>query len=127
MHEMALVRTVLDEVLKICEDKPIAEVCTVHLTIGEMHDVVDAYVPGLFRYLARGTICENAEIVITRVPVRMRCNECGRVFEVDLHALSMKELQAIACPHCGAVRKYRMVSGREFRIENIEVAQRVGA
>ena len=125
MHEMALVRSVLDTVLDVCRGKPIAEVSAVRLSIGELSDVVDDYVPGLFRYLAKGTVAENAEVVITRVPVRVRCKSCGAVFPLDLRSVDPHDPSTMSCPKCGAVKNYRMVSGSEFRIESIEVAQRV--
>lgn len=125
MHEMSLVRNVLDIVLDACKGHPVSEVHKVRLTIGELSDVVDAYVPGLFRYLARGTVAENAEIEITRVPVRLRCKGCGEIFELDLDALRAHDERAQTCPHCGAFKNYRMIGGSEFRVEDIEVEQTV--
>ena len=127
MHEMSLVHDILDYVLETCEGKGVTEVNVVRLTIGDVHDVVDSLVPGLFRFLARGTIAADAEVVITRVPMRMRCRSCEELFEVDLHALNAREAASISCPKCGAVRNYHMVSGTEFRIDSIEVTQRIGA
>ena len=115
MHEMTMVRPLVDTVLRQCEGQGVEEVLSVRLSIGELIDVIEQYVPGLFRFLARGTVAENAELAIERVPVTARCNECCNIFPVDV-----KSRDTWRCPRCGA-RNYRMFSGREFRIDSIEV------
>lgn len=115
MHEMALVREVLNVVLAECATRPVKGVKAVHLTIGELRDVVDEYVPGLFAHLARGTVAEGAVITIEHTPYRVRCNQCGELFTPDL-----KNPKSWVCPGCGAARDYSPYSGMEFRIDAIE-------
>lgn len=116
MHEMSLIRPVVETVLQSCEGQPIKAVKSVHLTIGEAHDVIDEYVEGLFRHLARGTVAENASVVIEKVPLRVRCNRCGEVFGINVY-----REETWTCPTCGARQDYVLVSGREFRIDDIVV------
>ena len=119
MHEMSLIRTVVDMVLKECEGKNVKEVKAVHLTIGELSDIVEAYVPGLFKHLAgkhESKIAANAEVIIKRTPLLVRCTECYEIFHINVHDES-----TWVCPRCGAKQKYTLFSGREFRIDNIEV------
>lgn len=116
MHEMTLVSSVVNIVLDECEGKGILAVTSVHLTIGDARDVVDEMVPGLFRHLARGTIAENAEIVIRHVPVTVRCNQCGKIFPINV-----RDEASWSCPRCGAWRDYKMFSGVEFLVDGIEV------
>ena len=52
MHEMALVRNVVDIVVEQAEKSGAAEVKTVYLTIGQGRDVVVEYLDGLFQFLA---------------------------------------------------------------------------
>ncbi len=82
MHEMSLIRPAVDLVLQECAGKNVAEVRAVHLTVGVMRDVIEDYMEGLFRYLARGTVAEHAKLVITRAPLVVICNECGTPFPV---------------------------------------------
>lgn len=116
MHEMALVRNIVDIVVDSCAGQNVGKVRAVHLTIGEMSDVVDAYIPGLFRFLARGTVAEEADVVIRRTPLMVRCTECGEVFRIDVRDDATWE-----CPRCNARQKYRLFSGNEFRIDSIEI------
>ena len=122
MHEMALMRNVVDMVLATCEGKDVGSVRKVYLTIGEMRDVIDEYVPSLFQYLARGTVAENAEVMIEHVPMMVRCqgpddaHPCGEIFHIDTHDPKTWE-----CPRCHAYQRYRLFCGDEFRISKIEV------
>lgn len=116
MHEMALVSQFLDIILDEIEGKGVKRVTSVHLTIGELMDVVDELVPGLFKYLARGTVCEDAEVVIKDVPAYVQCHECHEAWHINV-----RDQSTWTCPRCGAYKKYRMISGREFRLDSIEV------
>ncbi|MCD7819752.1 MAG: hydrogenase maturation nickel metallochaperone HypA [Lachnospiraceae bacterium] len=117
MHEMALVRKVVDIVIEKAEAAGASEVRAVHLVIGEARDIVEDYFEGLFQYLARGTIAENAEMVIYRVPYTVRCNQCGFIFPINVF-----DEKTWVCPACQARRDYKLNSGMEFSIKNIEVA-----
>lgn len=116
MHEMSLMRNVVDVVLSECTSPEIGAVRSVHLTIGELRDVVDQYVPGLFRYLARGTVAEHAEVIIEHTPITVRCNGCGDIFPIDV-----RDEQTWVCPRCHERQNYQLFSGSEFRIDRIEV------
>ena len=116
MHEMALVRNVVDVVVKYAEDAHASEVKTVYLTIGRGRDVVEDLLDGLFKFLARGTVAENAELVVHTTPMMVRCNQCGLVFHIDVF-----DQKTWVCPKCGAEKDYKLVSGMEFTINRIEV------
>lgn len=119
MHEMALVRNVVDVVLDEAEAAHAAEVRAVHLVIGEGRDVVEEYFESLFQFLARGTVAERAEVVIRRVPYRVQCNRCGAVFHVNVI-----DRTTWACPTCETYQDYKLVSGMEFSISKIEAVER---
>lgn len=116
MHEMALMRTVVDTVLDYANGVDAREVKTVYLTVGFNRDVVEEYMDSMFAFLARGTIAEHAELVVRRTPYTVKCNQCARVFHLNVYDES-----TWVCPRCGAVRDYKLHSGLEFAINNIEV------
>jgi hydrogenase nickel incorporation protein HypA/HybF len=116
MHEMSLIRPVVDAVLDTCNGRDIAAVTKVYLTIGESYDVLEDYIPGLFRFLARDTIAKYAEVAITRIPIRVRCNDCGEIWQIKI-----RDESTWTCPRCGSHQNYSLFSGREFRIDSIEV------
>lgn len=116
MHEMALMRQVVDTVLEYAEEAQAVEVKAVYMTIGFNRDVVEQYMDSMFSWLARDTMAEHAELVIRRTPYTVKCNQCGRVFHLNVY-----NEDTWVCPQCGAVRDYKLHSGMEFVINHIEV------
>lgn len=121
MHEMSLIRPVVDLVLAECDGKDVGSVRAVHLSVGELRDVIEDYMEGLFRHLARGTVAENASLVIKRIPTVVICEECGTPFKLDVRDSKSRE-----CPHCHAYQRYHLYSGNEFRVDRIEVEGAAG-
>lgn len=122
MHEMALVHPIVDMVLEHAESVGATEVNAVYLTIGDGRDVIEEYMHGLFAFLARGTVAENAKLHITHVPYAVKCNRCGTVFP-----LNVRDSSTWTCPACGAHRDYRLYSGMEFTLDQIQVTQQTPA
>lgn len=121
MHEMALTRDVVDIVLEEAEAAGATRVRAVYLTIGYVRDIVEDLFEQCFAWMARGTVAEHAELVITRVPLTVRCNECGRVYHIDVH-----DSETWACAGCGA-RSYRLETGMEFSVNGIDVVGAEGS
>ena len=117
MHEMSLVRSVVRIVTEEAEAAGAAKVTKVHIVLGEGRDIVVDYFESLFRFLARGTVAESAEIVLHPTPYMARCNACGGEF----HLIPIDK-RTWTCPNCGAYRDYELVSGMEFYISKIEAA-----
>jgi hydrogenase nickel incorporation protein HypA/HybF len=116
MHEMALVRSVVDVVLDHAKAAGASRVTAVYLTIGYGRDIVEDMMDGMFAYLARGTVAQGAELVIVRTPFMVRCRDCGMPFHLNAY-----DSRSWVCPKCGAARRYDLVSGMEFTIDRIEV------
>lgn len=117
MHEMALVRNVVDIVVDQAQKAHASEVKAVYLTIGSGRDVVIEYLDGLFQFLARGTVAEHAELVVQTTPMTVKCNQCGFVFPINVF-----KPETWVCPSCKAEKDYKLNSGMEFMINRIEVA-----
>lgn len=117
MHEMALCRNVVDIVLEEAKKARTPEVRSVGVTVGEVRDIVDDIFCDMFDWLARGTVAEHAKVTITRVPLIVTCQECGHEYHLDVHDQS-----TWPCPECGK-RNYKLKTGMEFYISNIEVAR----
>lgn len=68
MHEMSLVRNIIEVVKEEAEAAQAAQITAVHLVVGEGRDIVEDLVQSLFRFLARGTVAENAAVILHHVP-----------------------------------------------------------
>lgn len=111
MHEMAIVQSMLDIALRAGENAGAKRIQAIRVKMGEYSDVVPVIMREYFAVAAKGTICEGARIEIERIPVTMRCRECGWQGRVDkLH---------IRCGGCGGA-SLSLLTGREFYVESLE-------
>ena len=116
MHEMSLVRDVVDVVTRVAAEHGIRRVGEVNMTIGYGRDIVPALFDDLFRHLSQGTAAQGAELIVTNTPYMARCRGCGCVYHIN----TLDE-RTWDCPACHQ-RSYDIVSGLEFRIDSITEA-----
>jgi hydrogenase nickel incorporation protein HypA/HybF len=90
------------------------KVSIVSLRIGRLRQVVPDTLEFYFALVARGTICEGARLEHELVEARLRCDPCGRAWEISI--------PAFRCPTCGG-SQVQVASGNEFEIESIEVEE----
>ena len=114
MHELPVINSILNVVMKHAVANNVNKVVAVHLQVGEMCDLEEKWMQDYFDYLSKGGIADGARLVVEKTPVVMKCDNCGASFHVDL-----KQTAALACPECGG-EKYTMISGREYYITNME-------
>ena len=112
MHELAVTQQVLDVVLRHAAEAKATRVNRIELTIGDMTSFVNDAVQFCFESLSQGTIAEGAELVLRRVPVRIRCRQCETEFAPDDMDWT--------CPACGAYAG-DVIAGREFYVDSIEI------
>lgn len=113
MHEMAYLKRIEQIVVAAGERNGIKEVQQINLVVGELRDFIDDLVQGYFSFLARGTIAENAKVVIEKVPFTVQCAKCGNIYPADI-----RSTEQFACPECGS-HEYGGVTGRELYIKDI--------
>lgn len=116
MHEMAIVSSIVDVVVKRAQENGANRIVGITLVVGELHDIVDELMESCFQYLARNTIAEGAYLKLVKVPMRARCTECMLVYPADL-----RSRETLVCPDCGS-DQFSIFNGNEFIIQNIEVA-----
>lgn len=115
MHELALVRDMVDVVVESATQEGATQVKRVLVRVGRARDIVPSIFETAFAYLTKGTLAEGAELVVTPVPVTARCEDCGAIFPLDIFNRS-----SWVCPRCGG-GSYKLHTGREFAIDAIEV------
>ena len=112
MHEMALAQGILDVACKIAAEHQAARVLKITVLVGQMTQVEPEALTFGFSALASGTVAEQAELELIRVPLVGRCNDCGGEFPIVDYCFS--------CPTCQSVG-VSILSGRELRVEHLEV------
>lgn len=112
MHELSLIASVFDVLEEQAREHGAARVTRVVLRIGVMSGVVPDLLESAFEIYKRGTLAESARLEIVRVPVRVRCPDCG--------GESMREDSDFSCTACGS-RRVEIVEGRELIVETIDL------
>lgn len=115
MHELPVIKKVLDICLKHAEASGVRKVLSIDLKVGKLSDLEPEWMQRFFDFASKGTLAEGAKLVVERTPVVLQCEACSQKFEVDLESR-----QEVECHQCGAAR-CAVVSGREYYINNMEV------
>jgi hydrogenase nickel incorporation protein HypA/HybF len=115
MHELPVMKSVLDICLRHAARNNAKKIISVKLKVGELSDLQDNWMQRYFDHLSKGTPAEEARLLIERMPLIMHCSLCSDSFPVNL-----REDEDIRCPRCGS-EELTYVSGREYRVESMEV------
>lgn len=114
MHEINIVRQVVRTVEDFARENQITDVREVVLDIGELSLVIPEYVEDLYPPVVKGTILENANLIINVIPGLAECEDCGEIFNVIEHDGY--------CPNCGSFNK-EVLSGKDFYIREIHIPE----
>lgn len=117
MHELPIVKAVLETVLLYAEEQQAKKIHKVILSVGQMHDLVPEWVDKFFRYASKGTPAAEAAIEIESIPVICRCGQCRENYLLHLHGPE----DQMCCPICRSADA-EMLSGNELLIKEIEVS-----
>lgn len=114
MHELGIMRNVLEVVLEYSEKNNVKKVQAINLEVGALSDIVPTFAQMFFQMIAENTIAENAQIKIEKIPAKIKCRICGTITEMDINNLLYN------CEKCKSPA-IELVSGREFRVTSMEV------
>ncbi|MBA3035682.1 MAG: hydrogenase maturation nickel metallochaperone HypA [Desulfobacterium sp.] len=115
MHELPVIKSILDICLKHATINSANKILTIELKVGEMSDLEPEWMQRYFDFVSKGSIAEGAKLVIEKTPVLFQCDACSHQFKIDI-----KNLKAAKCPECGT-DKCTLISGSEYYISNIGV------
>ena len=111
MHELSLSSAIVNTAVKHAAGR---KVTSVSLRVGALRQVIPDTLDFYFQFVARGSLCEGAELRQEVVPARLRCTPCEHQWAI--------EIPAFRCPECGR-SEVVIVSGNEFEVESIDVIE----
>ena len=111
MHEMAIAEGLLNLAREHAAREKSRRVTKIGLLIGEMAGVEEDALRFCFSSLVNGTLAQDADLSVKRVPLVGRCGACGREQPIENYNF--------ICPKCGG--GLAVVSGRELRVEYLEM------
>ena len=114
MHELYVCQALIDQVETIAREKKADQVQTIHLGIGPLSGVEPRLLEQAFFIARAGTIADDAQLIITSLPLRVRCHQCGHCTD----ALPAR----LVCADCGDWHT-QLVSGDELQLERVELVR----
>jgi hydrogenase nickel incorporation protein HypA/HybF len=112
VHELSLSSAILETALRHADGR---RVKSVQMRIGTMRQVVPDSLGFYFEIVARGTLCEGAELEQEQIAALLRCAPCGIEWSPDL--------PMFRCPGCGS-GEVETLAGNEFEIDSIVVEEK---
>lgn len=112
MHELSVTKGIIKLCIEEGEKHKVKKINKINIKVGELTGLVPNCISYYFNIAAKGTIAEEAEIVIEKVPVSIQCETCS--FEGKLGK------NQYYCPKCNG-SKYKIIKGREFYLDTMEV------
>lgn len=112
VHELAVTESILNISLRHAEQADAAAITDLYLVIGDLSSIVDESVQFYWDMISKDTIAEGASLHFERIPLEMKCHDCGTVYHPD-H-------ETMGCPACGGVSP-AIIKGEEFYLDSITV------
>ena len=113
MHELSLCQSIGTIVRQHAGDR---QVEVVHLTVGQLRQVVPETLVYCWGIVNEGTVCAGSVLDIDHVPGVLTCAQCGQ-------RTTMEEMR-IMCGSCGST-KVTVTGGEELLVTSIELAEAV--
>lgn len=112
MHELAIGRALLDQVAVVAAQRRARAVTGITLQIGPLSGIEPALLRAAYEQLRIDTVAEHARLVITSMPVRIRCDACGTESNAAANRL--------VCARCGSAHTI-LLGGDEMLIESVDL------
>ncbi len=112
MHEFSIAVDIVGLAEKNARQAGAKKINRIDIEIGTLSGVVHDALHFAMESAAKGTMLENAEVIITDIPAMAECAECHKHFTIDSYA--------DACPRCGAFQ-FAIISGKQLQVKSIEV------
>ena len=112
MHELSLCEDIIDQLTELTRQHNAASVRRVEITVGVLSGVEPELLQEAFRFARRGSVAEDAVLVMEVVSPRVQCLSCGK----ETEAMP----QDLRCAGCMSTDT-RLVSGRELILARVQL------
>ncbi len=112
MHELSICQSLLKQVGNIAAEHKASVVEIIYLQVGPLSGVEPNLLLSVFPFASADTVAEQAKLIISSMPIRVRCRACFAESEVSINRL--------ICGQCGDWQT-EILSGDELLLERIEM------
>ena len=114
MHELSVCQALLTQVADLAREQRANAVHKIVIRVGPLAGVEPGLLLQAFPLARAGTLAASAELVIEKLPLRVRCETCG--------AESVALPNRLVCGACGDWHT-RLVSGDEMLLASVELSR----
>ena len=121
MHEFSFAYNIFKVAEATAIKHKAKKITEVQLEIGELTLIVPELLKRSFEMATSGSMAEGAELVITVLPGKIKCRECGKDSSVTLSEESqLTGLQLFQCKHCQS-KNTEIIDGKKANIKNVKI------
>jgi hydrogenase nickel incorporation protein HypA/HybF len=113
MHEYSIVQALMERVEAEARARGAESVHRLSVRIGDQSGVDVELLTTAYETFRARTICESADLIVERVPVRWECGGCGATIAPG---------RPLRCERCG--QPARLAAGDEIVLDRIELEVR---
>jgi len=114
MHELSICQALIEQVEAIAREQQAVQVLHIRISVGLLSGVEPDLLELAFSIARAGTIAADARLDITRLPIRVRCRQCGQSSDAQPANL--------ICGHCGDWHT-QLLSGDELLLSQVELVR----
>jgi hydrogenase nickel incorporation protein HypA/HybF len=114
MHEMSIALSIVEAVDAKARQEGAGMISAIDLLVGKLAGIEAESLKFCFSAAAKGTLAEDAVLVIEEPEGAGECGECGMRFPVTFYYAE--------CPVCRSLR-VKIVSGEEFLIQSMTIEE----
>lgn len=114
MHEITVIKKIVDVVLQAAKENKAQRVVSVTLEVGSLSDFQDIWMKKYYDDIVKGTIAENSKLIVHRLSAIGVCVKCGKEEPVNL-----KSSDILKCNDCDS--ELSIQADSSYVVKNIEI------
>ncbi|MFX1490317.1 MAG: hydrogenase maturation nickel metallochaperone HypA [Promethearchaeota archaeon] len=123
MHEFSFAYNIFKVAEATAKKYNAKQITEVHLEIGELTLIVPELLQRSFEMATKGSIAENAKLIIKITPGKITCRDCNKESVVTLNRdAQLTGLQLFQCSHCGS-NNTEIIEGKKANVKNIKIQE----
>jgi hydrogenase nickel incorporation protein HypA/HybF len=110
MHELSVATSIIEFAEEFAREHKAAKIKRIDIEVGQLSGIVTDSLEFALEYAVKNSILEDAEINITEIPGKSKCNKCQAEFDnADWYT---------PCPKCQSL-DFEITEGKELQIKSI--------
>ena len=111
MHELTVIENIMNISIQAAKENELSHIEKINLTVGKLQHLNEMIIQNAFLAAKIDTPAAKAELIISRRPVQLMCQDCKHEF--------LPENNYFYCPECNSSNT-KIVRGNELHVESIE-------